>query len=224
MQAGHVRPGEERTLENRGRNNMNVIARLAPGVTVAQARDRLTAVQTALTAEYPNEYRRTGALLVPQSESGIHPQFRDAQVGLTATVMGVVALRLLIACVNVANLFLARARARWREMSVRISLGARRVRLVRQLLTESVLFSLLAGGAGLALASFAIGMANRIRLPMDIAIDPNLRMNATVLLFTVLVSLITGIVFGLAAALRATRPSLVPALKGEAPLVAGNRA
>lgn len=221
MQAGHVRPGEERTLENRGRNNMNVIARLAPGITVEQARQRLTAVQAALTEEFPDEYRRTGMLLVPQSEAGIHPQFRGAQVGLTAMVMGVVALLLLIACVNVANLFLARARGRWREMSLRLSLGARRGRLVRQLLTESLLFSLLAGGAGLALAWLVISMANRIRLPMDIAIDPDLRINAIVLIFTVGVSLITGIVFGLAPALQATRPSLVPALKGEAPAGGG---
>jgi len=221
MQAGHVRPGEERTLENRGRNNMNVIARLAPGVSVTQARQRLTAVLAALTEEFPDEYRRTGGLIVPQSESGIHPQFRDAQVGLTATVMAVVALLLLIACVNVANLFLARARSRWREMSVRLSLGARRGRLVRQLLTESVLFSLLAGATGLSLAWVVIGLANRIRLPMDIAIDPNLRINVTVLVFTIAVSLLTGIIFGLAPALQATRPSLVPALKGEAPAGGG---
>ncbi|MGH7710021.1 MAG: ABC transporter permease, partial [Gemmatimonadaceae bacterium] len=221
MQAGHVRPGEERTLENRNRNNMNVIARLAPGVTAAQARARLTALQAELTEEFPEQYRRTGSLLVPQTQAGIHPQFRDAQVGLTATVMGVVALLLLIACVNVANLFLARARGRWREMSVRLSLGARRGRLVRQLLTESVLFSLLAGGTGLALAWMVIGLANRIRLPMDIAIDPNLRINATVLVFTISISLLTGIVFGLVPALQATRPSLIPALKGEAP--AGTR-
>lgn len=221
MQAGHVRPGEERTLENRGRNNMNVVARLAPGVTVEQARQRLTAVHTALTEEFPDEYRRTGVLLVPQSEAGIHPQFRGAQVGLTAMVMGVVALLLLIACVNVANLFLARARGRWREMSVRLSLGARRGRLVRQLLTESLLFSLLAGATGLALAWLVISMANRIRLPMDIAIDPDLRINTMVLIFTVVVSLITGMVFGLAPALQATRPSLVPALKGEAPAGGG---
>ncbi len=221
MQAGHVRPGEERTLENRGRNNMNVIARLAAGVTVAQARQRLTAVLAALTEEFPDEYRRTGGLIVPQSESGIHPQFRDAQVGLTATVMGVVALLLLIACVNVANLFLARARGRWREMSVRLSLGARRGRLVRQLLTESVLFALLAGGAGLALTWVVITMANSIRLPMDIQIDPDLRINGTVLIFTTGVALVTGIIFGLAPALQATRPSLIPALKGEAPAGGG---
>ncbi|MGQ0642107.1 MAG: ABC transporter permease [Gemmatimonadaceae bacterium] len=217
MQAGHVRPGEEHLLENRGRSNMNVIARLAPGVTAEQARQRLTAFTAVLTEEYPDVYRRTGALLVPQSESGIHPQFRNAQVGLTATVMGVVALLLLIACVNVANLFLARARGRWREMSVRLSLGARRGRLVRQLLTESVLFSLLAGGTGLLLASAVISAANGIRLPMDIAIEPDLRVNTTVLVFTVAVSLLTGIIFGLVPALHATRPSLVPALKGEAP-------
>lgn len=221
MQAGDTRPGEERTLAIRSRNNMNVVARLAPGVSVEQARDRLTVVQSDLFKEFPDEYKRTGGLLVPQTESGIHPQFRSAQVGLTALVMGVVALLLLIACVNVANLFLARARGRWREMSVRLSLGARRGRLVRQLLTESVLFSLLAGATGLALAWFVTGMANRIRLPMDIQIDPNLRINATVLIFTMAVSLLTGIIFGLAPALQATRPSLVPALKGEAPAGGG---
>jgi predicted permease len=156
-------------------------------------------------------------LIVAQSEAGIHPQFRDAQVGLTATVMAVVALLLLIACVNVANLFLARARARWREMSVRLSLGARRGRLIRQLLTESLMFSLLAGAVGVGLTWIVIGLTNRIRLPMDIAIDPNLRINGTVLLFTVAVSLLTGVIFGLVPALQATRPSLVPALKGEAP-------
>jgi len=198
-----------------------VIARLAPGVTVAQARDRLTVIQSDLLKEYPDEYKRTSGLLVPQTESGIHPQFRSAQVGLTATVMGVVALLLLIACVNVANLFLARARGRWREMSVRLSLGARRGRLVRQLLTESVLFSLLAGGAGLALTWVVVGLANRIRLPMDIQIDPDLRINGTVLVFTMGVSLITGIIFGLAPALQATKPSLIPALKGEAPAGGG---
>lgn len=221
MQAGDVRPGEEKTLENRGRNNMNVVARLAPGVTVQQARDRLTVVQGDLLKEYPNEYKRTSGLIVPQTESGIHPQFRSTQVGLTAMVMGVVALLLLIACVNVANLFLARARARWREMSVRLSLGARRGRLVRQLLTESFLFATLAGAAGLALTWFVIGLANRIRLPMDVQIQPDLRINATVLVFTIAVSLVTGIVFGLAPALQATRPSLVPALKGEAPAGGG---
>jgi predicted permease len=221
MQAGDTRPGEERTLENRGRNNMNVVARLAPGVSIEQARDRLTVVQSDLLKEFPDDYKRTGGLLVPQTESGIHPQFRSAQVGLTAMVMGVVALLLLIACVNVANLFLARARGRWREMSVRLSLGARRGRLVRQLLTESVLFSLLAGGAGLALTWVVVGMANRIRLPMDIQIDPDLRINGAVLIFTTGVALVTGIIFGLAPALQATKPSLIPALKGEAPAGGG---
>lgn len=221
MQAGDVRPGGADALKERGRNNMNIVARLAPGVSAAQARDRLTVIQSDLLKEFPDEYKRTGGRLVPQTESGIHPEFRNAQVGLTAMVMGVVALLLLIACVNVANLFLARARGRWREMSVRLSLGARRGRLVRQLLTESVLFALLAGGAGLTLTWIVIGMVNRIQLPLDIPIDPDLRINGTVLIFTMGVSLFTGIIFGLAPALQATRPSLIPALKGEAPAGGG---
>jgi ABC-type antimicrobial peptide transport system permease subunit len=97
---------------------------------------------------------------------------------------------LLIACVNVANLFLARARDRSREMAVRLSLGAGRGRLVRQLLTESVVFSLAAGVAGLFVASGVIAVVNRIRLPIDIPIDPDLQLNGAVLLFTLVVALV----------------------------------
>ena len=123
---------------------------------------------------------------------------------------------LLIACVNVANLFLARAGDRAREMAVRLSLGAQRSQLIRQLLTESLVFSVVSGAAGLLLAWWTIGLANRIRLPIDIAFDPDLRLSVPVLLFTLGLSLATGILFGLAPALQSTKPALVPALKGAA--------
>ncbi|MBL8962006.1 MAG: FtsX-like permease family protein, partial [Gemmatimonadetes bacterium] len=122
-----------------------------------------------------------------------------------------------IACVNVANLFLARARDRWREMAVRLSLGARRGVIMRQLLIESLLFALVAGAVGVAIAAWAMSFLNRIQLPMDVTISADLRLSMPVLAFTLVATAVTGILFGLAPALQATRPALIPALKGEAP-------
>jgi predicted permease len=132
-------------------------------------------------------------------------------------VMTVVAILLLIACVNVANLFLARARDRAREMAIRLALGASRAELVRQLLVESVLVSMVAGVIGLAVAFMAIRIANGITLPMDIDFRPDLRLSPIVLAFAFLIAMLTGVLFGLVPALQATSPTLIPALKGEAP-------
>jgi macrolide transport system ATP-binding/permease protein len=192
-----------------------VIARLKPGVTVSMARARLDALVTELRGVYPDDYKQNGITLVPQSEAGVHPMFRSAEVGLTSIVMAVVAVLLLIACVNVANLFLARARDRAREMAIRLSLGARRSVLLRQLLIESLFFSAASGVASLAVASWAIGIANKIDLPFDIGFSADLRLSPSVLFFTLGASIVTGLLFGIAPALQATRPSLVPALKGE---------
>ncbi len=217
MQLSQIRPGSVGDFENRGNNYMSVVARLAPGVTASQASARLTAVLEELRREYPDDYRDTGINLVRQDEAGIHPTLRGAQVGLSSVVMAVVGLLLIIACVNVANLFLARARDRAREMAVRLALGARRAALVRQLLVESLLFSVASGGAGLLVALAAIRLANGIRLPVDIVFNPDLRLSPPVLGFAIGASVITGMLFGIAPALQATRPDLIPALKGEAP-------
>jgi len=217
MQLEQLRPGSGDDFENRGNNYLNVIARLRAGVSVAQARARMTTLIAGLRSAFPEAYERSEINLVPQSEAGIHPTMRGAQVGMSLAVMVVAGLLLLIACVNVANLFLARARDRAREMAIRLALGARRGALVRQLLVESVAFALVAGVAGLLVAAFAIRLANGITLPVDIDFRPDLRLSPLVLGFSLLVSLVTGVLFGLAPALQATHPSLVPALKGEAP-------
>ena len=218
MQLAQVHPGNGGAgFEQRGNNNMNIVARLKPGVSADQARARLDALGQELLAEFPDEYKDAGINLVPQDEAGIHPTLRGAQVGLSAVVMAVVAILLLIACVNVANLFLARARDRAREMAIRLALGARRAALVRQLLVESLCFSVIAGVAGLLVATWAIALTNGVTLPMDIDFAPDLRLSPMVLLFTVGATVATGVLFGLAPALQATRPSLIPALKGEAP-------
>lgn len=217
MQLDQVQPATFSRLDARGNNSMNVVARLKPGVTLEQATARLKAVNAELESEFPDQYRRTSMMLVPQTEAGFHPTMRDAQVGLSTAVMAVVALLLLIACVNVANLFLARARDRAREMAIRLALGARRGALIRQLLVESLLYATIAGGAGVLLAVWVIGLANSVQIPMDITFRPGLSLNPTVLGFTLGVTLLTGVLFGLVPALQATRPSLIPALKGEAP-------
>jgi predicted permease len=134
---------------------------------------------------------------------------------MSAVMMVVVALLLLIACVNVANLFLARAQDRKKEMGIRLSLGARRGRLIGQLLTESLLFAMLAGGAGLILAYLAIGIANSTPFPMEMTVDWGLAIDGPVLLFTLGAAMFAGILFGLVPALQASKPETVSALKGE---------
>ena len=207
-------PGRNR-FEARGSNFQQVIARLQPGVTPELAQEGLDALTLQFREEMPEAYAEPEMMLVPQSEVAIAPEMRGAAVGMSGVIMGVVGLLLLIACVNVANLFLARAQDRKKEMGVRLSLGASRGRVVTQLLTESILFSVLAGAAGLMLAFVAVRGASRITLPIDIPHSFDLSINLPVLLFSIAVALLAGVVFGLAPAIQASRPDLVTALKGE---------
>ena len=218
VQIDHLEPGVDR-WQSRGNNNLQLVGRLKPGVTIEQARQRTTALVAELRSVYPDDYKDSGINLVLQSEAGIHPMFKSAQVGLSSVIMAVVIMLLLIACVNVANLMLARARDRAREMAVRLSIGAQRSVLIRQLLTESLVLATISGVVGLLVATWAIGLANGVgvALPGDLDLSPDLKISPKVLVFTLGVSLVTGVLFGLAPALQATRPALIPALKGEAP-------
>ena len=203
-------------IEARGNNMTNVIARLRDGVTLERAQQRLDALLLQLREELPDDYEeQVGTQMVPQMEAGIHPMFRNAQVGMSAVMMAVVSLLLLIACVNVANLFLARARERRREMGIRLSLGAGRRRIMQQLLTESLVFSAMAGLAGLALASVAVRVLSNVRPPVDGPWAFSVDLDNRVLLFTLAVSLAAGVLFGLAPALQATRADTISAVKGD---------
>ena len=217
MQFDQVRPGGAANFERRGNNFMNVIARLKPGVSYAAANERMKALVVQLRAEHPDDYKESGITVVRQSDAGIHPTMRTAQVAMSSVVMAVVLILLLVSCVNVANLFLARARDRAREMAIRLSLGALRGALIRQLLTESAVFAAVAAVFGLLVAQWAITLANQITLPFEIDFEAGLSLSPTVLAFTLAISVITTLIFGLVPALQATRPSLIPALKGEAP-------
>ncbi|MFI5312074.1 MAG: ABC transporter permease [Gemmatimonadales bacterium] len=217
MQLEQAQPGSGRRFEERGSNFMNGFARLKPGVSFKAANDRMGALVAQLRGEHPDDYKESGITLVRQSEAGVHPMFKSAEVGISSVVMAVVVILLLVGCVNVANLFLARARDRAREMAIRLSLGASRGALVRQLLTESLVFAGLAAIAGLGVAVWAIHLGNQISLPFDIDFSADLRLSPMVLAFTLGISIATGLLFGIVPALQATRPSLIPALKGESP-------
>lgn len=204
-------------IEARGSNMMNSVGRLRDGMTIERGAESLEAMLLQLRDEYPDSYEdQLGHTLVLQNEAGIHPSFGGAQMGMSTVMMVVVALLLLIACLNVANLFLARARDRRKEMGIRLSMGAGQGRIIQQLLTESLLFSIVAGLAGLALANVATSLLANFQLPIDGPWAFNVEMDSTVLWFTGLVSLAAGFVFGMAPALQAANPSTVSALKSEA--------
>jgi len=214
MMQMEISPGRN-LIESRGNNMMNVEARLSDGVTLERAQQGLDAMLLQLLEEFPDDYDdQIGTTLVRQMNAGIHPTLGSAQTGLSSVMMAVVSLLLLIACVNVANLFLARARERSREMGIRLSLGATRGRIFQQLLTESLVFSLLAGLAGLGLAAVAVHFLGNIRPPMDGPWSFSVDMDKRVLLFTLGVSMTAGVLFGLAPALQASRSGTLAAVKG----------
>jgi predicted permease len=191
----------------------NITGRLKPGVTVRQAEANLKTIARQLAQEYPNDNTGRSVTLVPLVQATINPVFRDNIVKAGGLLMTIVGLVLLIACANVANLLLARAAARQKEIAVRLSLGAGRGRLIMQLLTEGTLLAGIGGAAGLLLAYWAQGLLWSFRPPFLAADAIDLHPDMRVLLFTLAVSLATGVVFGLAPAIQASRPDLVVELK-----------
>jgi putative ABC transport system permease protein len=199
----------------------NAVGRLKPGVTLQQADAALKTIAARLAEEYPTPNRGRSTVLLPIAQATVNPNFRQLLVMAGGLLMTVVGLVLLIACANVANLLLARSTTRRKEIAIRLSIGAGRSRLVRQLLTESVVLALAGGAAGLLVAVWARHLILAFRPPQFIAGGIDIPLDAPVLLFTLAVSVLTGIVFGIVPALQASRPDLITSLKERSGAQAG---
>jgi predicted permease len=210
----YVLTGQLKELENHRRMRwINIVGRLKPNVTVDQARPAMKTIASALEKEYPRDNPGRTCELYPLNQSALGINQR-AQFSLAGGVlMGVVGLVLLIACVNLANLLLAQAAKREKELTLRAALGAGRFRLVRQLLTESTLLSLVGGSAGLLIAFWGRKLLWSFRPPFlpDGSID--LSFDSRVLFFTLAISVLTGFVFGIIPALKASNTDLNEVLK-----------
>ena len=186
------------------------IGRLKPGLTIEQAQARLDAYVSELSREYPTEYpsaAKWGVRLVPLKEDLVGPQRTELFL-----LLGAVGFVLLIACVNIANLLLARSSARRREIGIRLVMGASQARLVGQLLTESVLLSLISGVFALVTVFFLKNAIIHLA-PADTPRLNEVDISVGVLFFALLLSVVTGVLFGLVPALQAANPSQVENLR-----------
>ena len=193
------------------------VGRLRDGVSRQEAGAEGEVIGKRLATQYPKSNQDTS--LHVETAGQVNASLRRVVETFFSLLMAVTILVLLTACANVANLLLARASARQKEIATRLAIGAGRGRLVRQLLTESILLALAGGAGGYLIAFWAASNIGKFRLPIPIPIDLTVTLDYRVVLFSAVLAMITGIVFGLAPAVRATRTDLTGALKdGSAPV------
>ena len=212
---------KDNPLENRGNHDYTVKARLKPGVSLTTAKAEMATIWNNLQQSYPDINRGRKADVKTEIQARFQQDRYDAI--LVMFLMGLVALVLIIACANVANLLLARANSRAREIAIRLAVGATRVRLIRQFLLESLLLALLGGLFGIGLSYVGIQFLQRIQVPTDLPVVISVQMDHRVLEFSLLAALVSALFFGLAPALQSTKTGLVPALKAGGQGIQGRR-
>jgi len=204
-----IEPGND-WLDNRNTWNCWVVGRRSPGVTTSQAESELNAIVAQLARDF-RSLEGTRIVLSPPGLAG--NALRGAVIGFASVLMAVSVLVLLIACTNLANLLLARASDRRKEIAIRLAIGASKWRLIRQLLGESLLLSLTGAAGGVLLAIWLASLISSWRPPLDIPVNFELPLDHRVLAFTIAAGLLTAVLFGLAPAIQSVRVDLVSALK-----------
>lgn len=200
-------------LERRGTHWLWLKGRMKPGVTPAQVRTEFETLANRLAVAYPETNAQERVVVIPSTDVRINPD-ADRAIGPAGLVLvGAVSLVLLVACANLANLMLARAAGRRRELALRVALGAGRGRLLRQLLTESMVIALAGGAVAVPLAAWLSALIARVQPPLPIELGLRIGPDWLVLLFTLLTAVATGVLIGLLPAWRASRPDLAPTLK-----------
>lgn len=203
-------------LDRRGQHWLWLKGRVRPGATPADVRAELTGIAARLSDLYPETNAQERVVVLPSGDVRINPDIDRTLAPVGMVLLGAVALVLIVACANLANLLLARAAGRRREIAVRLAVGAGRSRLVRQMLTESMLLATIGGLLAVPLAAAFGRVLARVQPPLPLDLGLRVEPDWRVLAYTLGVAVATGIAFGLVPALRATRPDLVPALKDAA--------
>ena len=198
-------------IEDRSNHGFSVKARLKPGVSLEQAQAELTSIWKGLEPLHATADRGRVVRVRTELQARVVQDTEDAR--LVMLLLALVGVVLIIACANVANLLLGRARGRTREIAIRMALGVTRARLISQLLTESLLLALMGAIVGLGFAYAAIRVFQTLQVPTDLPISISPQLDARVLLFALLCAIASAIVFGLAPAWQSSKPDLVPALK-----------
>ncbi len=211
-------PVGKNRLERRADRWMFIRARLKPGKTLNEARANLALVMSRLDADNPVTNKDRQLTLKATTDVHFHPAVDPIAVPIAAMLLVVVGLVLLIACANVASMLLARASGRQREIGIRLAIGASRGRLVRQLVTESVVMSLLGAVGGLLLTWWSTRLLGALSLPIPIPLAFDLHIDGRVLAFTLFATMLAGVLAGLAPAVHASKPNLVADLRGETQL------